>query len=100
MAEMSFGLRARQWDGRRPRLDFSQRAAAAWALACAVSIAQLTYRSGCWLKGERHEKLQTATVVAGMLGAALLAMPATSAPISAVPLTQLAGTNHPQGVQV
>jgi hypothetical protein len=41
------------------------------------------------------KSFKLATVVAGVLGAALLVMPAKSAPISAVPLTQLTGTDHP-----
>ena len=41
-----------------------------------------------------------ATVLAGVLGTALLVMPAKSAPISAVPLTHLTGTDEAQAVQV
>jgi hypothetical protein len=41
-----------------------------------------------------------ATVLAGILGTALLAIPAKSAPMSAVPLTQLTGADEWQATQV
>src|SRR3954453_13500838 len=46
------------------------------------------------------KSFRLASVLAGVLGAALLVMPATSAPIAAVPLTQLTGADHPHEVQV
>lgn len=46
------------------------------------------------------KSFKLATVLAGVLGTALLVMPAKSAPISAVPLTQLTGIDDSQAVQV
>ena len=46
------------------------------------------------------KSFKLAIVIAGVLGTALLDMPAKSAPIAAVPLTQLTGIDDSQAVQV